>query len=780
MSGSVSVSLEALSILCIKAHPDADEGGEGATLRVLLDGCSQADVGRYQASTSSGAPPADVVLISQPDMEHMYGLVQLLTSAEDRQGGGGDDDDAGKGAGGKADNEAGNEAGKLAPRCYMTGAGQQMATMAFYSTLLGATEVEHGFTTADVDRAFGRVTGLRYREEKVLVASDALTVSVVPYNSGRVVGGAIWRITINGVQDIVYAVDYNHKKEMVLSGCSMMDLGLGVRPGLVITSAGSSASASSKASSASVLKDIVLKTLRNDGNVLIPVDASGRVLEVLMTLNALWEEKRLTYPLLFVGPMVKATLEYARCQLEWMNEDLAKGLGYNKVDNPLELRRVTLCSTDKEAMKVLRHKGPAVVLAVSESMDDGPSRIFFSQWAGNRRNAIVVLDPKPDSLAAQVLGAAGGRGSSKLKMTVSRRVPLQGKELKEYLESKEAEKSEKMAAKRAEEKAKIKRDNVKVIENKRDREAQKAGNPDAMDVDGDDIGTANGDETECLIEGFELDSTAAYPMFPEEDDVERTLQTDEYGDIVDLNKLDPNSDPILSQALASEAEAERAREQEREEEEDVPTKIERKEVSIEVQALVEAVDLDGKSDARSVQTMLAQMAPRSCVIVRGTHDAKSKLATSLLSDLEGMNSNVFVPTDASETIEIDLGAAKEIVISDALYQSLSMHQMGDVEMGWVDGELAQGELVPHAGQQRLGGVFIGDVKLSNLKRALGKMGIASDFHGGGLYCVGDDAAAPVLITRVADSNNNGLVVEGTLSDTYYRIRDVVYGSYSLL
>ena len=763
MSEGISVSLEALSVLHIRAQP-GETGATGTAtaetpeLKIMLD-CSKAN--------QEMGTPVDVVLISQPDMDHMYGLVQLLSSAEERVQ---DDEECGEDANADTDAPPSN-----LPHCIMTGAAKQMATMAFYSTLLGATEVEHDFTTDDIDRAFGRVTGLRYREQKTLVASDKLTVSVIPFNSGRMVGGAIWRINVNGVHDIIYAVDYNHKKEMVLSGCSMMDLGLGVRPGLVITSAGSAASASSKASSSSLLQDMVLKTLRNDGNVLIPVDASGRVLEVLMTLNALWEDKRLTYPLLFVGPMVKATMEFARCQLEWMNEDLSKGLGYQKVDNPLDMRRVTLCSTEKEAMKILhRHKGPVVVLAVSESMDDGPSRNFFSRWAGNRRNAVIVLDPKPESLAAQVLGGVGGRGHSELKMTVSTRVPLQGKELEEFVRSK-AEKSEKLAAQRAEEKAKVKRDNVKVIENKRDRETTKAaGHTDAMDVDGV---SGEGDETECLIEGFELDSAAAYPMFPEEDEAERTLQADEYGDVVDLTKLD--GDRILSQALASEAEAER---EQVEEEEDVmlPTKIERKNVELRVEALVEEVEMDGRSDAKSVQTMLVNMAPRSCVIVRGDKAEKSKLAKGLLSDLEGTVS-VFVPSD-SDIINLDLGPARSCVISDEVFTSLSMHTVGDMELGWVDADVgADGvELVKRAGVPRSGDVFVGEVKLSNLKRALGKIGIASDFQNGGLYCVGSDGDAVFVKRNDTGSGSGGLIVEGQICDGYYAIRDVIYAQYNLL
>ena len=112
-----------------------------------------------------------------------------------------------------------------------------------------------------------------------------------------------------------------------------------------------------------------------------------------------------------------------------------------------------------------------MVLAVSDTLEDGPSRNFFARWAGNRRNTVIVLDPKRGSLAERIVE---GTGRTKLKMTVSTRVPLQGKELEEYMENKATEKSEKMAveemAERERERARVKRDNVKVIETKRDRD----------------------------------------------------------------------------------------------------------------------------------------------------------------------------------------------------------------------------------------------------------------------------------------------------------------------
>jgi len=38
-------------------------------------------------------------------------------------------------------------------------------------------------------------------------------LTITPYSTGHMVGGAMWRIVKEGEEDIIYAVDYNHKKE---------------------------------------------------------------------------------------------------------------------------------------------------------------------------------------------------------------------------------------------------------------------------------------------------------------------------------------------------------------------------------------------------------------------------------------------------------------------------------------------------------------------------------------------------------------------------------------
>ncbi len=73
------------------------------------------------------------------------------------------------------------------------------------------------------------------------------------------------------------------------------------------------------------------------GNVLVPVDAAGRVLELLLVLEAAWAAMRLSYGLALLSPVAFNALEFAKSQLEWMAEGLTHSLEARKT-NPFALR----------------------------------------------------------------------------------------------------------------------------------------------------------------------------------------------------------------------------------------------------------------------------------------------------------------------------------------------------------------------------------------------------------------------------------------------------------
>jgi len=73
--------------------------------------------------------------------------------------------------------------------------------------------------------------------------------------------------------------------------------------------------------------------------MLVPVDAAGRVLELLLVLEAAWAAGRPGYGLALLSPVAFNALEFAKSQLEWMAEGLTHALESRKA-NPFALRCV--------------------------------------------------------------------------------------------------------------------------------------------------------------------------------------------------------------------------------------------------------------------------------------------------------------------------------------------------------------------------------------------------------------------------------------------------------
>jgi Cft2 family RNA processing exonuclease len=302
----------------------------------------------------------------------------------------------------------------------------------------------NAFNLDNIDEAFAQITPLRYQqtislntqqtsgsgagEETTITDSDSI-IKISPYAAGRMVGGSIWKIEKAG-EEYVYAIDYNHKKERHLLG-TVLESAFS-RPTLLITDAWNALAPNPPPRShmESALLDTIMTTLRRDGNVLMPVDTAGRVLELLLIVERHWSELKLTYPLVFLSTMAYNTLEFAKSQLEWMNDELTRLLGHSK-DNAFVLKHVVVCSSTAQLKKMKFPKGvPKLVLATLPSLEAGPARELFAQWAGDERNTILFpTEPEVGSLAEKVLGMRRG---GEMQLLMGKRVQLEGEELEKH------------------------------------------------------------------------------------------------------------------------------------------------------------------------------------------------------------------------------------------------------------------------------------------------------------------------------------------------------------
>jgi hypothetical protein len=100
-----------------------------------------------------------------------------------------------------------------------------MGQFYLYDMLWGMEESIRTFDLDDVDNAFKNNKNfpdnhrLNYHQ-KLTLEGKAKGITVTPFPAGHLLGGTIWKIS-KEQDDIIYAVNFNHKRERHLNGCML-------------------------------------------------------------------------------------------------------------------------------------------------------------------------------------------------------------------------------------------------------------------------------------------------------------------------------------------------------------------------------------------------------------------------------------------------------------------------------------------------------------------------------------------------------------------------------
>ncbi len=133
-------------------------------------------------------------------------------------------------------------------------------------------------------------------------------------------------------------------------------------------------------------------------------------------------------------------------------------------------------------------------------------------------------------------------------------------------------------------------------------------------------------------------------------------------------------------------------------------------------------------------------------------------------------------------------------LKDELVSSLQFQKVKDYELAWVDAVLKTRNVqtenekqisvsnsaldfgyslhpLPKEEATTHKTVFVNEPKLSDLKQILLQNSISAEFHGGALVCNGI-----VALRKVAGR----IILEGMVSDDYYKVRKLLYAQYAIL
>ncbi|CAJ0824574.1 18060_t:CDS:10 [Entrophospora sp. SA101] len=638
-----------------------------------------------------------------------------------------------------------------------------------YQSKVNETEFDT-FALDNIDSAFERING----------------ITITAYSAGHTIGGTIWKIK-KDTEEIVYAVDYNHKKEsngVVLDALS--------RPSLMITDAYNSLIIHPpRKSRDTALFETIMSTLQNKGSVLLPTDSSARVLELAYLLDQHWAFHQLSYPLILLTHQSYRTIQYTKSMLEWMGDAIKRHFD-TKRENPFEFRYLKLCHRYKDLAK---YPGPKVVLASNVSLETGFSREFLFEISKSDINALILTDRGPPNSLARKLYHEWDRKSQTsqgvvkpaaaldltINLMINKKVPLEGAELLEY-KAEQRKKQEREAAQAA-----LIAKSLSIIEeDETDDEESEAGDTDMEELLAKQFDLYVRDATK--YGGF-FKQTQSYLMYPF---VEKRKRYDDYGEIIPSDMFKRVGGSIGTEGIGIEPIGDRDDMGGGDKEEfdkdnnnssldsNVPTKYVLYDEDVTFKCQIRFIDLEGTNDGRSLKTIVPQVQPRKLVtnifcLIPSTKDfAQSCLA------LESMTKDIYTP-DVGETLNVSAAINfYQVKLTDSLISSLNFSK--DYDIAFITGKISfpQDYSLPildaipiEENTSNNNPIFVGEVKLSELKRLLQSEGITAEFKGEGVLVCNEKVA-------IKKTSKGQLILEGSLSEDYYKIRTIIYAQHALL
>lgn len=739
----------------------------------------------------------DLVLISHPDLEHLGGLPYAV-----------------------------GKLGLTAP-VFATLPTIKMGQMCVYDAYeMRAMEDESNFKTFsldDVDKAFEQFKPLKYSQHlRFSEGGRGAGVTITPYAAGRLIGGSLWRICCRtDDSDVVYAMGFNHRREEHLNGSMLESLS---RPNVMITDAHNALQPETppKRKTTSDLMDMLLTALRRGGNVLLPCDTAGRVLEMMLLLDGQWRIKKLGgYRIVLLHSMAFNVGEFAKSQLEWMSDAISKQFDMQK-SNPFDMQFVTMVHSLEDLDKL--GNTPKVVLATDLSLDYGFAKALLLRWACSPQNLILLTQRGHGVTTARALlqRMAQGKGRSASKsdgvqrvtVEVPMRLPLVAEELAAHLE----------------EEARRRRQATEAEEQKRQTEEMERGQvlTDSDDEGGGDTVVGAKRRRIANVSLYRRFSKPLYLMFGYHDSA---VETDDYGTKeaepigwLAMSMQEQNDTTALLEEegertrleaiIAEEAEQEAATARELGEDVEteggegaldssiggvgllrsnsvyyrntsvIPTKIVKEQRDLDVRCQVAFLDMEGRSDGHSLRNLISTVGPKQLIVVGGGSKAVEVLArhAKTLHTCE----KVITPSSGESTTVTLATDVYDVLLHDSLYSRLRWYAIKGYELAQVNCAVAHAPgaaptlyvAASKEGEAEGGGgrpaVFVsfGDVRLQDLSTALKRAGFTTVLAAGRLTANGE-----IIITRGKDGKLN---LEGPLGEDYFAVRSILYKQYTIV
>jgi len=231
----------------------------------------------------------------------------------------------------------------------------------------------------------------------------------------------------------------------------------------------------------------------------------------------------------------------------------------------------------------------------------------------------------------------------------------------------------------------------------------------------------------------------------------------------------------------------------------VPHKLVVRTIDVPLLCSVLYLDLEGRSDGRSLRTTIKDLSPRKLVLLSGSAAAKASLRAHCLSSQ--LCAEVLAPASRESVSVSSETALYRVALRDSFLQSLNFvtvrtagrgaldglaEEEGTVQVAYAQGAVAmhfdKGASLPvltaapleHASQGSAhAALFLGHLQPLELAQALVAGGVTVELVGGVCVCSG----GMVNVRKVSPTS---IRIQGALCEEYFRIRDILYEQYEIV
>ncbi len=242
------------------------------------------------------------------------------------------------------------------------------------------------YSAEDVREAIKHSIAINYGDTTDITPDVRLTF----HNAGHILGSAIAHFHIGeGLYNIAFTGDIKYEKTWLFNPA------VNHFPRLEAifiesTYGGKEDIQPSRKEATQHLKELVDRSLRKKGKVLIPVFAVGRSQEVMIVIEELMRNGDIPEVPVYLDGMIWEATAIHTAYPEYLNNRL-RTQTFQKGKNPLLSEIFVKVDGIDMRERIINDPDPCIVLATSGMMMGGPIMEYFKAWAGDEKNMLIFV-----------------------------------------------------------------------------------------------------------------------------------------------------------------------------------------------------------------------------------------------------------------------------------------------------------------------------------------------------------------------------------------------------